>query len=175
MNNIFLIFLAFCEILVSLAQISTSNSMSLNSLSLVSAKTVLEKALGRFVADGNNTVITDIYLQPKRDSGELLLLNDDDDVLASAVIEEWIGLGDDFYPVVERVLRDVLKEMQDVASFDRLCLLKPYSFVLVDADKETIADLLLVDDQETLLLHDGMLLEGLDDELDAFLKELLDD
>ena len=55
-----------------------------------------------------------------------------------------------------------------------ICLLKPYSFVLVDADKETIADLMLVDDQETLLLHDGMLLEGLDDELDAFLKELLE-
>ena len=175
MNNIFLIFLAFCEILVSLAQISTSNSMSLNSLSLVSVKAVFEKALAQYIADGNNTVITDIYLQPKRDSGELLLLNDDDDVLASAVIEEWIGLGDDFYPVVERVLRDVLKEMQDAASFDRLCLLKPYSFVLVDADKETMADLLVVDDQETLLLHDGMLLEGLDDELDAFLKELLED
>ena len=175
MNNFFLIILAFCEILVSLAQISTSNSMSLNSLSLVSAKTVLEKALGRFVEDGNNTVITDIYLQPKQGSGELVLLNDDDDVLASAVIEEWVGLEDDFYPVVERVLRDVLNELQNVGSFDRLCLLKPYSFVLVDAEKETIADLLLVDDQETLLLHDGMLLEGLDDELDTFLKELLED
>ena len=33
--------------------------MSLNSLSLVSVKTVLEKALERYVADGNNTVITD--------------------------------------------------------------------------------------------------------------------
>ena len=148
--------------------------MGLNSLSFVSVKTVLEKALERYVADGNNTIITDIYLLPKRDSGELVLLNDDDDVLASALIEEWIGLGEDFYSVVERVLRDVLKELQDTGLFGRLCLLKPYSFVLVDADKETIADLLLVDDQETLLLHDGMLLEGLDDELDTFLKELLE-
>ena len=148
--------------------------MGLNSLSFVSVKTVLEKALERYVADGNNTIITDIYLLPKRDSGELVLLNDDDDVLASALIEEWIGLGDEFYSVVERVLRDVLQEMQNTGSFDSLCLLKPYSFVLVDADKEPIADLMLVDDQETLLLHDGMLLEGLDDELDAFLKELLE-
>ena len=36
-----------------------------------------------------------------------------------------------------------------------------------------MAEMLLVDDQETLLLHNGILLEGLDDELDAFLKELL--
>lgn len=148
--------------------------MGLNSLSHVSVKTVLEKALKQYVADGNNTIITDIYLQPKRDSGELVVLNDDDDVLASALIEEWVGLGDDFYSVVEWVLRDVLKELQHTGSFDRLSLLKPYSFVLVDVDKETMADLLLVDEQETLLLHDGMLLEGLDDELDAFLKELLD-
>ena len=71
--------------------------MGLNSLSFVSVKTVLEKALERYVADGNNTIITDIYLLPKRDSGELVLLNDDDDVLESALIEEWIGLGDEFY------------------------------------------------------------------------------
>ena len=148
--------------------------MSLNSLSLVSVKAVLEKALKRYVADGNNTIITDIYLQPKRNSGELVLLNDDDDVLASACIDGWVGLGDDFYSIVERMLRDVLNELQDAGWLNGLCLLKPYSFVLVDDDKETIADLLLVDDQETLLLHDGMLLEGLDDELDAFLKELLE-
>lgn len=148
--------------------------MSLNSLSLVSVKAVLEKALERYVADGNNTIITDIYLQPKRNSGELVLLNDDDDVLASACIDGWVGLGDDFYSIVERMLRDVLNELQDAGWLNGFCLLKPYSFVLVDDDKETIADLLLVDDQETLLLHDGMLLEGLDDELDAFLKELLE-
>ena len=149
--------------------------MCLNSVSSVSVKTVLEKALGRYVAEGNNKIITDIYLQPKPNSGELVILNDDDDVLESATIEEWTGLGDDFYLTAERMLREVLNEMQDTGWLNRLCLLKPYSFVLVDDEKETIADLLLVDDQETLLLHNGMLLEGLDDELDAFLKALLED
>jgi len=51
-------------------------------------------------------------------------------------------------------------------------LLKPYSFVLVDEEKETIADLLLMDD-DTMLLSEG-LLQGLDEELDAFLKDLLE-
>lgn len=148
--------------------------MNLNSLSFVSVETLFKKALERYLADnGNNAIITDIYLQPNPDSGELVLLNDDDEVLASAVIEEWTGLKDEFYPDVERMLQEALKKMQDAGSFDRLSLVKPYSFVLVDKDKETIADLLLVDDQETLLLHDG-LLKGLDDELDAFLKDLLE-
>lgn len=148
--------------------------MNLNSLSFVSVETLFKKALERYLADnGDNAIITDIYLQPNPDSGELVLLNDDDEVLASAVIEEWTGLKDEFYPAVERMLQEALKKMQDAGSFDRLSLVKPYSFVLVDKDKETIADLLLVDDQETLLLHDG-LLKGLDDELDAFLKDLLE-
>ena len=50
--------------------------------------------------------------------------------------------------------------------------MKPYSFVLVDEDKETVAELLLIDD-DTLLVDDE-LLKGLDKELDEFLKNLLE-
>ena len=44
---------------------------------------------------------------------------------------------------------------------------------MVDEDRETVAELLLVDDEDTLLLNDE-LLKGLDEELDAFLKDLLE-
>ena len=54
-----------------------------------------------------------------------------------------------------------------------LPLLKPYSFVLVDEDRETIAEFLLIDDDTLLVNHE--LLEGLDEELDDFLKQLLED
>ena len=46
-------------------------------------------------------------------------------------------------------------------------------FYVGSAPAETIADLLLVDDEETLFLNDE-LLKGLDDELNAFLKDLLE-
>ncbi len=49
----------------------------------------------------------------------------------------------------------------------------PYSFVLVDEQRETIADLLLVD-EDTLLVKKG-LLAGLDEELNRFIEELLND
>jgi hypothetical protein len=52
-------------------------------------------------------------------------------------------------------------------------LLKPYSFVLIDERKETIAELLIVDEQDTLFLYEG-LLKGLDEELDEFLNKLLE-
>ena len=54
---------------------------------------------------------------------------------------------------------------------ENLVILKPYSFVLVDEDKETIEDLLLIDD-DIVIAEDG-LLQGLDEELDDFLKKLL--
>ena len=63
--------------------------------------------------------------------------------------------------------------LKDVGAHDKLCLLKPYSFVLVDDEKETVAELLLMDEEETMLLSDE-LLKGLDEELDTFLKELLE-
>ena len=42
-----------------------------------------------------------------------------------------------------------------------------------DEDRETVTELLLIDDEDTLLLNDE-LLKGLDEELDAFLKDLLE-
>lgn len=50
--------------------------------------------------------------------------------------------------------------------------MEPYSFTLIDDDKETTSELLLVD-SETLIVNDE-LLKGLDEELDAFLKDLLE-
>lgn len=146
--------------------------MNFNSQSFGLIKATIEDALRKYVANGN-TVITDIHLQPNQETGELVIFNDDEEILATAVINELTGLEGDFYVVVEKILREALKALQDADSYSQLSLLKPYSFVLIDDEKETITELLLIDDQETLLLHDG-LLKGLDDELDAFLKELLE-
>ena len=80
--------------------------------------------------------------------------------------------GDDFYENMERILSNLLCNMKNLGAFDKLTIMKPFSFVLVDDDKETIAELLLLDD-DTLLVNEE-LLKGLDEELDAFLKDLLE-
>ena len=56
--------------------------------------------------------------------------------------------------------------MKNEGKFDKLTILKPFSFVLVDDDRETIAELLLMDD-DTLLVNEE-LLKGLDEELGFF-------
>lgn len=145
-----------------------------------SSTTLIEEAIKKAIAPYNTnengseqTVITDIHLQPNHESGKLSVYDDEDCEVANTFIEEWSNYkGPDFYKDVERSLTNLLNNLKQAGTFDRLTIMKPYSFVLIDNDKESIAELLLMDD-DTLLASDE-LLKGLDEELDAFLKELLE-
>lgn len=148
--------------------------MKLSAQSYTSIASSLREAIDNYKADGERTVVTDIHLQPKQDNGELIIFNDDDEELSRTVIEEWADYNeDDFYAIVERILRGEITKLKETGLLDNLSIMKPYSFVLVDEDKETVAELLLMDDEDTLLLNEE-LLKGLDEELDAFLKDLLE-
>ncbi|MDD3036768.1 hypothetical protein [Bacteroides sp.] len=147
--------------------------MKLSQQSLSIIESAIQKAVAKYVCACEQTVVTDIHLQPDQTSGKLYIYNDDDEELADVMIEEWtIYEGDDFMENVEPCLRRLLCRMKDAYNFEKVSILKPYSFVLVDEEKETIAELLLVDD-DTILINDE-LLKGLDKELDDFLKELLE-
>ena len=148
--------------------------MDISEQSHAAIASVLKEALKRYISTGEESVLTDIHLHPNQESGELVVLDDDDIVLARTVINEWVNYeGDDFYAETEPLLRAEVAALKEAGVLDKLSLMKPYSFVLIDDEKETVADLLLVDDDETLFLNDE-LLKGLDEELDAFLKDLLE-
>lgn len=148
--------------------------MKMSEQSRASIVSALKTALCRYTSEGDETVVTDIHLQPNSESGELIIFDDDDQELSRTIINEWVEYeSDDFYTVVEPILRAEVEALKESGKLEKLCLMKPYSFVLVDEDKETVADLLLVDEDDTLLLNDE-LLKGLDEELDAFLKDLLE-
>ena len=148
--------------------------MKMSEQSRVSIVSALKTALCRYASEGDETVVTDIHLQPNSESGELIIFDDDDQELSRTIINEWVEYeSDDFYTVVEPILRAEVEALKESGKLEKLCLMKPYSFVLVDEDKETVAELLLVDEDDTLLLNDE-LLKGLDEELDAFLKDLLE-
>lgn len=147
--------------------------MKLSQSSLALLEDTLKKAIGKYTCGYEQTIVTDIHLQLNQNSGELSIFDDEDEELANTSIEEWMTYeGDDFYENVERILSSLLCNMKNEGKFDKLTILKPFSFVLVDDDKETIAELLLMDD-DTLLVNEE-LLKGLDEELDSFLKELLE-
>lgn len=135
-------------------------------------ESAIRKAVGKYAGSGEQTIVTDIHLQPNPSSGELCIF-DDDKELNCVTVDEWTASeSEDFYEDTQRSLRQILTKMKEAGEFDKLSILEPYSFVLVDEDKETVSELLLIDD-DTLLVDDE-LLKGLDKELDDFLKELLE-
>lgn len=118
-------------------------------------------------------VLTDISLRVYPHSGEVRFFDDEENELMRIVIPEWIkgSRDEDFYQKVTPILQEAISGVRQEV-IDNMSLLRPYSFVLQDEDGETLSDLYLVDDQETMILS-GSLLEGLDDDLNTFFENLM--
>jgi len=130
----------------------------------------IRKISQKFPSTEEPEVMTDIHLRVSQDSGEMVAFDDDDNEVNRCVIEQWIDNKDEnFYKDVTSILHNVLLKMRDVV--DNLSILKPYSFVLEDDDKEHIAELYLVDDDIAII--GGELMEGLDKDLDDFFDDLM--
>ena len=122
------------------------------------------------LSEEDNTVLTDIHVRVSQDSGELLAFDDEDNEITRCVVEQWIDNKDEnFYDEVAKTLRDVMRKNSE--TIDNLGILKPYSFVLEDDDKENLGELYLADD-DTIIVG-GDLMENLDSDLDNFLDDLL--
>lgn len=112
---------------------------------------------------------TDLYLQVKQESGELLIFNDNDEELTRCVVEDWIGNSDEhFYDDIQAPLRQCIASLK--TTWENINVLKPYSFVLIGEDREAIAELYLVDDDVIIL--DGELMKGLEEDLNDFWEKL---
>ena len=129
------------------------------------------KEMARGFITAEETKVTDFHICVNGESGTLIIYDDDDNTLARVHIKEWEGCNDE--TVYEKELRNALGKMQEEGIFDSINIVKPYSFVLVDEEKEAIVDLLYVDDDTLILSED--LLEGFDEEMEEFLKKLLEE
>lgn len=116
---------------------------------------------------------TDIYVNVCAENGEMRTYDDDGKELDRCIVEQWVNYtASDFYDVLASVLRKCLQNLRP--EIEKMAVMRPFSFILVDDDQSVITDLMIVDDQDTMIL-DGTLLEGLEEDLDAFLENLLAD
>ncbi len=130
----------------------------------------IRKIAQKFPTNDETSILTDIHLRISQDSGELLAFDDDENEITRCVVEQWIeNKEENFYEHITAILRTQLKKMHD--TIDGLGILKPFSFVLENDDKENIAELYVADD-ETIII-DGDLMEGLDKDLDSFFDKLM--
>ena len=148
--------------------------MELTPSSAAAIGEALHKIAELYSGEEDQLVSTDFYLQPLREEGRLVVLNDNDEELASVAVEEWKDYASEgFYDAVTSQLTAAIEATNAEGELERLAVWMPYSFVLVDEERETISDLLLVDD-DTLLVKKG-LMAGLNEELNKFIEELLND
>lgn len=146
--------------------------MKLSSSSAASLHEVLHKIVQIYTSEEDQLVSTDFYFQPSHTDGKLSVFNDNDEEIANTTIAEWAQYTPEaFYSEVEADLSTAIAEANTEGNLERLAVWMPYSLVLVDEERETIADLLLVDD-DALLVTKG-LMAGLDEELNKFIEELL--
>lgn len=134
---------------------------------------VIGQALNVYRQQSEMPTVTDIHILPVRESGELVVL-DDDRELGRSVISELADIPEDeFYDTVESLLGRVLQNLNTKDSFDNLSIWKPFSFVMMDDDGDVTRELMLVDDDTQLVSQ--TLMADLDEDLEKFLKELLPD
>ncbi|MCR5180506.1 MAG: hypothetical protein K6C30_04755 [Bacteroidaceae bacterium] len=136
-------------------------------------KMQIERAIRKVAAKfpkNSEPVLTDIHMQVIPESAELRTYNDDMEELDRAVIEQWLEPSEeDLYEVAATAIKQCLHQLRN--EVEAMSILRPFSFVLMGEDGETICDLYIVDDDNIML--DTELLKGLDKELDEFLARLM--
>ena len=132
----------------------------------------IRKIADKFPPSEEASILTDIHIRVTQETGELMAFDDDDNEITRCVIEQWIdNKDDDFYQHVATILHKTLEKHRN--TIENMSILKPYAFVLEDDDKENQGELFVADD-ETVIINPE-LMAGLDDDLDAFLKDLMKD
>lgn len=130
----------------------------------------VKKIAQKFPKSDETSMLTDIHIRVFQDSGEMLAFDDDEAEITRCVVEQWIDNKDeDFYDQVLLILRNQFKRHRKI--IDDFGILKPYSLVLENDDREHMGELYLADD-DTIIVS-GDLMEGLDKELDDFFNELM--
>ena len=144
--------------------------MKANEQTLQQIERASRKVADKFPPAEEPTVLTDIHLRVNQETGELLAFDDDDNEITRCVVEQWIDNKDDnFYDEVTAALRKTIASKREMVN--QMSILKPYSFVLEDEERENIAELYVVDDDTVII--DKELMEGLDKDLNDFLNQLL--
>ena len=145
--------------------------MNTNEQTLRQIERALKKTAEKFAAiSQEDAVLTDFYLLVRQESGELLVFDDDEREITRCVVEEWIGqlVAKNSTPLYNPYCTPPLKRCEPI--LEAMPVLRPCSFVLLDDEQQTVAELFLIDDDTMIIGQDLMV--GLSDDLDAFWQKL---
>ena len=132
----------------------------------------IRKTSEKFPTDPETSIMTDVHVRVIQDSGELITFDDSEEEITRCIIEQWIdNTDDDFYTAIPPIIRKCIDRQK--ALVDNMGIMKPYTFVLENDEKEPLEELYIVDDD--LVIIDSDMMQDLDKDLDEFLDNLLKD
>lgn len=144
---------------------------------------MLQKTLQKYPQVEEPGVMTDIHIRINQETGDVMVYDDDEQELTRVVIDEWIGNTDDedvFFANAAKQIRQLLLS-HDIEGVDaQHCLgdsygiIMPYSFVLEDEQGDHIEELFIADIDDTIIIG-GPFMQGLEDDLDEFMKKLMEE
>ena len=124
-----------------------------------------------FPPNSENPVMTDILIQANPVNGALTFFDDNDNEIFSDTIDKWIDNNSDlFFDEVRNLLQNFIKE--NLEEISELSIIKPFEFILIDDEKETVCEIYLVDDY-LITIDSEILMKDLDKDLDDFIDRLL--
>lgn len=148
--------------------------MNLGEESIENIRKALQRLITHYPSDVKDLPVTDIYFHPVvEDANDLVILNDEEEEIARASIDEWNEVDDgdaEFYQQTAAELKECMRNFRP--ELEDLGIFRPFSFFLTDADNETVSELLLIDDNIALL--DDSSLKGWSKDLDDFLNHLME-
>lgn len=136
-----------------------------------SLKNIVAQATEKYPNNDNQfKIVTDFHITVDTANGTVVICDDEETLLSSGVIDELCSCDEQ---AVETIFKNGLAQMDKDGIFNTVGIYKPFSFLLEDTDNETIAELLIVDDENVFVSDE--LLKGLDKELNEFLADLMKD
>ena len=146
--------------------------MKTTELTFQQIERAIRKIAEKFPPSEEANVMTDIHFRVTQDTGEFMAFDDNDEEINRCIIEDWIDNTDDnFFDEIPSIFRKCLDKMKN--TIENMSILKPFSFVLENDEKDSIAELYLVDDETVII--DPDLMQGLSEDLDDFFKKLFED
>jgi hypothetical protein len=137
---------------------------------LLQIERAIKKIADKYPSSEEASQMTDIHVRITQETGELMAFDDDDNEITRCVVEQWIdNKDDDFYEQIVPIVRRCIEKQKELV--DNMGILKPYSLVLEDDDKEHVGELYVADDDTVII--DSELMAGLDKDLDDFFENLL--
>lgn len=164
--DVFNLFNTFAKTIIIITK-----AMEANETTIQAIERFIKKVAQKYPVNDEPTLMTDIHIRVNSDNGDLMAFDDDDNEINRCVVEEWIdNKANNIYEQITTILRQELSKEKDIV--DNLSIIKPYSFVLEDEDRDNIAELYVVDDNTIII--GGELMAGLDEDLDEFFNRLFD-